>query len=528
MKRFCVRAIALVFVFVMAFQLVSCSINQEAGENTCEAEAQSSVSGPKISISTLEPSGSQGYTTKNESYQLDIDQAVAVHTPVDYEELYVMSEHIDILQDINAFELSEISILYIEPYLVQEFLLSDSSMEMFFGFSVEDLQSKFGDVALTFADNGSVEKGVTIVPVEESSSANPYDYKSFFSKLAVGCGIIVIGATLSVATGGTFTCAMVAISKAALSGAVIAGAVTSTYYTAKGVSQGKSITKAFENSCSTALNAFGDAYVIGAILGSAYAISHPVCFVSGTLVNTPEGHKAIENISKGDMVYSHNITKNQTTVETVTDIFVSETTELVHITIANETISCSPTHPFWIMGKGWVEAQALTTQDKVYLLNGDTQEISSLRKEVLQDPVPVYNFEVGAEGYHTYFVGENQVLVHNRCNINSKYAGKTKYFEEGTELAAKYPDGVAFSTDGYACFDPYAKVKITFNQGVLNGNHSYDFKVANDYIKAITYKAPPNYTWHHVQDGRTLLLVPSDLHSAVRHTGGASILRGGN
>ena len=525
MKRFCIRVLALALVFLMSLQLISCSIAQENGESVCETEVQSSVSGPRISISTLEPSDGDGYATTTESYWMD--QAVGVHSPVDYEDLYVVADNINLLQDLNAYEIQEITVLYIDPALVEEYLLSEKSMETFFGWSTDDLQKQYGNVALSFGFDGAVSKGITIVPVEESSRANPYDYKSFFSKLAVGCGIIVIGATLSVATG-TFTCAMVAISKVALSGAVIAGAVTSTYYTAKGVSQGKSITKAFEDSCSTALNAFGDAYVIGAILGSAYAISHPVCFVSGTLVNTPEGHKAIENISKGDMVYSHNITKNQTTVETVTDIFVSETTELVHITIANETISCSPTHPFWIMGKGWVEAQALTTQDKVYLLNGDTQEISSLRKEVLQDPVPVYNFEVGAEGYHTYFVGENQVLVHNRCNINSKYAGKTKYFEEGTELAAKYPDGVAFSTDGYACFDPYAKVKITFNQGVLNGNHSYDFKVANDYIKAITYKAPPNYTWHHVQDGRTLLLVPSDLHSAVRHTGGASILRGGN
>ena len=31
-------------------------------------------------------------------------------------------------------------------------------------------------------------------------------------------------------------------------------------------------------------------------------------------------------------------------------------------------------------------------------------------------------------------------------------------------------------------------------------------------------------TWHHVEDGRTLLLVPSDLHAKVGHTGGARII----
>lgn len=33
------------------------------------------------------------------------------------------------------------------------------------------------------------------------------------------------------------------------------------------------------------------------------------------------------------------------------------------------------------------------------------------------------------------------------------------------------------------------------------------------------------YTWHHVEDGKTMLLVPSDLQGAVRHTGGASLIR---
>lgn len=35
------------------------------------------------------------------------------------------------------------------------------------------------------------------------------------------------------------------------------------------------------------------------------------------------------------------------------------------------------------------------------------------------------------------------------------------------------------------------------------------------------------YTWHHVEDGKTMMLVPTDLHQAVRHTGGAALLRKG-
>ena len=37
----------------------------------------------------------------------------------------------------------------------------------------------------------------------------------------------------------------------------------------------------------------------------------------------------------------------------------------------------------------------------------------------------------------------------------------------------------------------------------------------------------PGYTWHHLEDGKTLILIPTDLHNAYRHTGGASLLREG-
>ncbi|WP_370221743.1 HNH endonuclease [Cytobacillus sp.] len=38
---------------------------------------------------------------------------------------------------------------------------------------------------------------------------------------------------------------------------------------------------------------------------------------------------------------------------------------------------------------------------------------------------------------------------------------------------------------------------------------------------------PAGYTWHHVEDGKTMMLVPSDIHGEVRHTGGASLIRKG-
>jgi len=37
---------------------------------------------------------------------------------------------------------------------------------------------------------------------------------------------------------------------------------------------------------------------------------------------------------------------------------------------------------------------------------------------------------------------------------------------------------------------------------------------------------PDGYTLHHVEDGKTMEVIPTDLHSYIKHTGGAANLRG--
>ena len=38
-------------------------------------------------------------------------------------------------------------------------------------------------------------------------------------------------------------------------------------------------------------------------------------------------------------------------------------------------------------------------------------------------------------------------------------------------------------------------------------------------------KKPLGYTWHHHHDGKSMHLVPRDLHDAVKHTGGVATIR---
>ncbi|UPK42415.1 HNH endonuclease [Paenibacillus pabuli] len=41
-------------------------------------------------------------------------------------------------------------------------------------------------------------------------------------------------------------------------------------------------------------------------------------------------------------------------------------------------------------------------------------------------------------------------------------------------------------------------------------------------------KTPDGYTWHHHQDGKTMVLVQKDIHRDFRHIGGQSTVNGKN
>lgn len=117
-------------------------------------------------------------------------------------------------------------------------------------------------------------------------------------------------------------------------------------------------------------------------------------------------------------------------------------------------------------------------------------------------------------------VGGAIQLVNGRKPINSKYAGEI--FHLDGDLAKKYPEGVSFTKEGFPDFSPYKKAEFTSDN--LTGDVRIDNKIAN---KKLGFdETPEGYTWHHVEDGKTMYLVPSDLHDKVRHTGGAAVSRG--
>ncbi|PJZ28936.1 polymorphic toxin-type HINT domain-containing protein [Leptospira kmetyi] len=137
------------------------------------------------------------------------------------------------------------------------------------------------------------------------------------------------------------------------------------------------------------------------------------CFVAGTLVHTKDGLKKIEEIQVGDMVLSWNEETGNNSYKKVSQLWVRETELLYDLEIGEDTqLQTTWNHPFWVVGKNtWVEVKDLKLGDLVQLRDGSQSLVSGLH----QYDVPstkVYNFEV--EENHTYYVGDEGVLVHNQ------------------------------------------------------------------------------------------------------------------
>ena len=141
------------------------------------------------------------------------------------------------------------------------------------------------------------------------------------------------------------------------------------------------------------------------------------CFVAGTMILTAEGLVAIENIKAGDRVLSRNPETGEVSYKAVALSFVNQTNKLAHVTVNGETIVSTIDHPYYVKGKGFVNAADLWIGAELIDRNGIVHPVEQIYRENLgEDSVNVYNFKV--EDFHTYFVGNNCIWVHNaECTI---------------------------------------------------------------------------------------------------------------
>lgn len=128
--------------------------------------------------------------------------------------------------------------------------------------------------------------------------------------------------------------------------------------------------------------------------------------------------KKIEEIEVGDIVWSHNSENGEKELKEVKELFRFNKNSTITLKINGEEIVTTDLHLFYTLEKSWTSAKDLELGDTVVTLSGEKYKIEAIDKDYYDGIIVVYNFEV--EDNHNYYVGDNQVLVHNDggCTVN--------------------------------------------------------------------------------------------------------------
>ena len=76
----------------------------------------------------------------------------------------------------------------------------------------------------------------------------------------------------------------------------------------------------------------------------------------------------------------------------VLEVYINESTELVHLIIDDEEIITIPSHPFYVKNLGFVPAGELNEHSVLVDSAGNELHLQTVRWEHLQSPIPVYQF----------------------------------------------------------------------------------------------------------------------------------------
>ena len=157
------------------------------------------------------------------------------------------------------------------------------------------------------------------------------------------------------------------------------------------------------------------------------------CFPAGTVINTSDGLKAIEDLKVGDKVWSYNEQTGELGLQEILQTMSRESDHTIELYTEHEKIETTAEHPFHTNG-GWKEAADLQKGD---VIKGKDENIEIKDVKVSYKSRKVYNFEVS--NWHTYFVGTLAWLVHNAEFCLSKYIIKVS--DNTYDLILKYKKG---------------------------------------------------------------------------------------
>ncbi|MCG8417974.1 MAG: Hint domain-containing protein [Proteobacteria bacterium] len=141
-------------------------------------------------------------------------------------------------------------------------------------------------------------------------------------------------------------------------------------------------------------------------------------FAGGTLIETKQGYKPIEDIAVGDEVWSRDDRTGAEGWARVVRVFARHKAEVLEVVLLEadgdaQKLVVTPEHPL-MTRNGWTAVGRLELGERVSAGDDWAEVVSMVSSKERQT---VYNFEV--EGTHNYFVESGGVWAHNGCAAGS-------------------------------------------------------------------------------------------------------------
>ncbi len=137
-----------------------------------------------------------------------------------------------------------------------------------------------------------------------------------------------------------------------------------------------------------------------------------VCFAPGTKVWTKTGPMPIEQVRPGDHVLSQDPASGELTYKPVVEATTSLPTPMINVELGSETITATRGHWFWVSGKGWRMAKQLAAGSPLHGACGAVS-VDRLDEIPASEPWEGRTHNLIVADFHTYFAGEQKVLVHD-------------------------------------------------------------------------------------------------------------------
>lgn len=156
-------------------------------------------------------------------------------------------------------------------------------------------------------------------------------------------------------------------------------------------------------------------------------LTRTCCFVAGTLVDTSEGLRPIEELEVGDLVLSRDEATNETGYKPVTELVRRHQRQIWRLTFdvpstdnatSEEAFGTTDDHP-WRANERWIRTDELQVGMEILRADGVPARVTSITRT--EEVTNTYNLEVA--DWHTYFVGDASIWVHNSCPVPPRGRG---------------------------------------------------------------------------------------------------------